>query len=49
MEEEVPFLDEQIAFLKEEIKMMNEQEVTPDEVCSMLEPKSDLDEAIFKY
>ena len=49
MEEEIPFMDEQIAFLKEELKMMNETEITAEEVCSLVEPKTELAQGILKY
>ena len=49
MEEEIPFMDEQIAFLKEELKMMNEQEITAEEVFSLVEPKTELAQGILKY
>ena len=49
MEEEITFMDEQISFLKEELKMMNEHEITAEEVCSLVEPKTELAEGILKY
>ena len=49
MEEEIPLMDEQIAFLNAELEMMNEQDMTPEEVCSLVEPKSELAQGILKY